>query len=542
LLPLLARSGYGRSRRTGGLAAFLALRHVGRRPGGTRATAVLATAVALATFGLASWSVGSVNRAKAADLGVGAPTVLTVEPPAGADLAATVTRIDPAGRTAAAVERVDEGGVVTLAVQPARFAAVADWNAAGVSDPGAVLARLPAAAPPPIALDGTAVRLAISVGRLRPAGSLLTADVVALGAGAPTPLQLGALTAGRTVTRQAALPTGHTQLVDLQLSPPVSTGAIPPVVTGSLTLTRVEVRRGGRWHRVAGTLAPTRWSVPAQTGTVAQDSGLLWSFTAPPDSAATLAVDDRPADLPAVSAAGVSAGTARFDAVGLDGGQLPVSVTDRITGVPGAVGGGVVVDLTLADRAAYGATQAAEPQVWVAGDPGPVEAGLRRAGFRVLSIASAGSRRSALDRQGPGLASVLYLADAAAAALLAAFGAVLGLVTAARRRRYEYAALATAGVRRRTLLAALAAEQVVVVGFGAVVGIAAGLAATALVERDVPEFVTAPAGIALGFAPHVMPLVPVLAVGVAVLCAVAAGSAWLLLRSIGIDRLRAGPA
>ena len=79
LLPLGCRAAFARTGRRGGLGMFLALRQVARRPGGVRATMVLATALALATFAVSAWSVGHANEQRVADLEVGAPTVLTVE-------------------------------------------------------------------------------------------------------------------------------------------------------------------------------------------------------------------------------------------------------------------------------------------------------------------------------------------------------------------------------------------------------------------------------------------------------------------------------
>ena len=82
--------------------------------------------------------------------------------------------------------------------------------------------------------------------------------------------------------------------------------------------------------------------------------------------------------------------------------------------------------------------------------------------------------RRMLGRQGPGLASVLLIAEAGTAALLAAGGVILGIYMSSRRRRYELAALQATGLRRRTLLTALLLEQAIILGFGAIVGIAAG--------------------------------------------------------------------
>jgi putative ABC transport system permease protein len=71
-------------------------------------------------------------------------------------------------------------------------------------------------------------------------------------------------------------------------------------------------------------------------------------------------------------------------------------------------------------------------QVWVAaGARRLIEARLAAAHVRVLSAQDADAMAAQLGRQGPGLASVLFLADAAAAAVLAVGGAILGLYLSA---------------------------------------------------------------------------------------------------------------
>lgn len=166
---------------------------------------------------------------------------------------------------------------------------------------------------------------------------------------------------------------------------------------------------------------------------------------------------------------------------------------------------------------------------------------LEAAGVRVLSVRTIGSVATGFARQGPALASVLFLADAAAAALLAAGAAILGLYISARRRRYEYAALAASGVPRRTLRRAVLTEMALVLTFGVIIGIAAGLAAAFLVVRTVPEFVTTPAA-PLSYAPAVAPLVALLGVAVALLGVAAVTASLLLVRGISLDQLRETPA
>jgi TRAP-type C4-dicarboxylate transport system permease small subunit len=131
--------------------------------------------------------------------------------------------------------------------------------------------------------------------------------------------------------------------------------------------------------------------------------------------------------------------------------------------------------------------------VWTAPGALPeIRAKLAAAKVAITDVTTTGQDRAALQRQGPALASVLFLTTAGAAAVLAAGAAVLGLYQAGRRRRHEYAALIAGRVTRRSLRASVLIEQAVVLGFGALTGIAAGIAAALLVLRDIPEFPALP--------------------------------------------------
>ncbi len=82
----------------------------------------------------------------------------------------------------------------------------------------------------------------------------------------------------------------------------------------------------------------------------------------------------------------------------------------------------------------------------------------------------------------------------------------------------------------------------VVVGFGAVAGIAAGLAAAAAVLRSVPEFTTSPLAPSLSYVPPAGPLAIALgaAAGLLIIASVATGVT--LIRGIRLDQLREAPA
>jgi len=542
LLPLACRAAYGRTRRGGGLGPFLAVRHLARRPGGTRTTMILATAVALATFSLASWSVGTSNRSRVADLTVGAPTVITVAPKVGTDLGALVTRIDPGGKHAAAVESFTSSGTSFVAVQPERFAAVANWRAGFVRDAAALLSKLHPSAPDPVTLRGDRVRVKVDVGALHPAGDRLILNVVAQGATSPTPIELGPLPAAHESARLgASLPCDICTVRGLEVDTP---GSRPVQVRGTLTFSDFEVHTPSGWRQVPNSTSAGEWTdlQDQRVGIQVQNDSIRWSFVAVAGVPGTLSVHDHPEPLPAVVSSALAGDSSTVEATGLNGAGITVAVSGRAANVPGAPASGVVADLTYAERAAAGNVAPATAQVWVRGSTDDVFRGLRSAGVPILGSQSSADLDDELGRQGPGLASVLFLADAAAAAILAALAAVLSLSVAARRRRYEYAALAATGAPSQSLFAALAIEQLAVVGFAMVTGVAAGLLSTGLAAHSVPGFVTEPADALLRYRPDLLFLGVTLGAGFLLVLSAAALAAAALLRTVSPEQLREAPS
>jgi putative ABC transport system permease protein len=555
VLPLACRAVYGRTRRHGGLAPYLAVRHIARRPGGVRTTIVLATAFALAAFAVAAWSVGRSNYNLVAGTQVGAPVVLTVSPPAGKDLAALVARADPSGRQATAVDRYvsltgSTAGAVTLGVDPQRFARIAFWSPRFAAKPLPALAgKLHPPAPPPVILAGDGMRIRVRVASLTLAGEQVSADVTT----GSSPVDLGSLPTHGTVTLTASLAGCPCVLRDLALGLSglaIQRGGLNQAVSGNLTITALQVHDHGRWRPAGrGVLSSTaRWKegIPDHPPDVitAGPTGLRWSFSGVSGKVSpTLTSVNMPTALPALIPAALTGGrTGLFTGVGFDGKQLPLRLADTVAAVPGAPGFGVVVDRRYAELAAGYNLAAVTRQVWVTARAlRPTEARLKAAGVGIVSVQTSAAVTTALERQGPALASVLFLADAAAAAILAAGAAVLGLYLSARRRRYEYAALEASGLRRRVLRRAVLIELAVVLGFGSAVGIASGLAGAALVLRSVPEFMTVPAAPPLSYRPPAGPLAVLLGAAVALLIVVAVTASMTLIRGVRLDQLREAP-
>jgi putative ABC transport system permease protein len=576
LLPAACVLAFAVTRRRGGTAVFLAVRHIARRTSGTRTTIAVATAFSLATFAIAGYAVGQRNIERVAAAQAGADGVLTVQAPQGQDLGAIVNRIDPGGTQAAAVD-VSSGagnGTVLLAVQPARFARVAAWRPGFLStrqSPAALAARLSPPTAPPIQIPATATALRVRVGNVSGVqpGSVLTfwvSDISPGTGGGQTPQPTGPLPTGHGGLVAAALSGCPCELTMLSINAPP--GASPPALaSGAVTLSDLSIKVHGTWASLAGAFdAPqTAWSAGAEapgpscdatTGTLAPGSaaennaaennaaGIRWSFRVNGGCSAALTRDDVPNPVPALVSAGVTTGSGPVSALGLDGRNLTIAPVALAAAVPGAPGDGIVVDRTLALRAGYyQESGSVTEQVWTA--PGAltsIRAKLAAAGVAITSVATIGQAETILNRQGPALASVLFVAAAGSAALLAAGAAVLGLYQAGRRRRHEYAALIAGRVSRRSLRASVLIEQLVVLGFGTLTGIAAGLAAAAAVLPDVPEFRSPPTSPPLLYSPPPVPVGVPLLVAAAIMGLAATVAALAVVASARPELLRQAQA
>ncbi len=561
LLPLGCRALYGFTSRHGGLATYLAIRHIARREGGVRTTIVLATAFSLASFAFAAWTVGQHNYRLVADTQAGAPEVLTVAVPAGRNLSAIVDKADPSGRLATAVDSYlglsgGTAGQYTLAVEPARFARIAYWprQVSGRSV-ASLTAQLQPPAATPIVVPGDALRVTLRVKSLSLAGEQL---YVSLTAGS-TPDTLGTLPRHGSVTLTTSLVGCPCVLQSLAMTQPggnLAYGKSKAVLSASLTITGLQVQKNGRWVSAApasalGTAADWRNGTSGQTATggnsgiSAGPGGLTWAVNGVPTANdPTLAAANVPAPMPAIVAATVNPQRQPLlTGNGLDGSPLRMRVLADLPSIPGAPMNGVVIDQRYAQLEAQQNLFLAGQQVWLApGADSVIRPKLIAAGVRITAQTSSAAVTAQLERQGPALASALFLGDAAAAALLAAGAAILGLYASARRRRYEYAAMEAAGVRRRSLRTALLLELAVVLGFGTLIGAATGLIAAHFVLRSVPEFTTLPTAPPLSYVPAAAPVAILLGAAACLLVLAALMSSFTLIRGVRADLLREAPA
>jgi hypothetical protein len=574
-LPAGCALAFAWTRRRGGTGLFLAVRHIARRPGGTRTTIVLTASFALATFAIAAYAVQSRNIDRVAAAQTGAAGVMVVTPPEGQDLATIVDKIDPGGTQAATVDRYGgaaQNGSELLAVDPARWARVAQWMPGFFTgDPQKLAQELqpPATAPVTLPAGATAARLTVSGLQGAPPGVTLTLWMVELGSpsGGQTPVSIGTLRNGTLSTAVSGCPCEIT-MVSID-----SNAVFPRDYAGGLTMSGLSaLMPSGQWQMVEGaTGSASGWSAGAEyssgcggttgrvsasaagpgatasgsTGTRPAAGYLKWSFNWSGACSPALIHTDTPRPLPALVATGLTGRTGgNFATLGLDGQNLVTRPVALAAAVPGAPAAGIVVDRTYAQRAAFFTMSGlTDEEVWTApGALSPIKAKLAAAGVTIDSVTTTGDARTVLSRQGPALASVLFLAAALAAALLAGGAAVLSLYQAGRRRRLEYAALLAGRVPRGSLRSSVLIEQAVVLGFGILTGVAAGVVSAALVLRNLPEFATPPASPPLVYSPPALDVgAPLLACAV-VLAVAAMLAALAVIRAAHPDLLRQGQA
>ena len=165
LLPFAGRRLARWTRDSSRLATFLAVRQLLRRPAEARALLLVAVALAIAAFAVTNWSEAGHNRALRALNSAGADTVLIVRPGAGVhDLRTAVDRADPSGQAMAVAHTYADQLPPLIAVDTARFAAVAAWVPGNTSAPlPSVLHRLVQGRVAPLVVTGSRLRLSIDL-------------------------------------------------------------------------------------------------------------------------------------------------------------------------------------------------------------------------------------------------------------------------------------------------------------------------------------------------------------------------------------------
>ncbi|HEX3004128.1 MAG TPA: FtsX-like permease family protein [Angustibacter sp.] len=505
---------------SGRISSGLALLAVSRRPALRRLVAIETVAVALLVFAGAATAVGAQQREVAAQRSVGAPVVLTVAASAPRALERAVAQADPSGRYAAAVvvARPASGtGTSTVAVDPARFAAVALWDDSGRPGAGAVdLRRLTASGAEPVELTGRQLDVDVSF-----AWAPYTPDQAGPGA-APTEGVLKPVHLVATVVDSAGvlrdvdlgvLPTGRHRL----------TGAVPCAEgcrLRAVTLVRedsdngtaeldlvlraatvdgrpVDLRAGDRGWAPAGFVDEPK--VDAVGGVHVS----AYSFGA----SLVLHRLDVPVTLPALTTGGVSSSSygvadpqvpqdELVSAPALAGADQPLRRVGGVARVPGVPDPAVLVALPLAGELDGALAPSAAAQVWLADDDSARESRLvsrlTAAGLPVLGRVTVDEVATAAGARGPALSLHLATVVGVVALLLAASVLAVAVATSGRVRAHDLAGLRVVGVPAATVRRAAVREQLVVAVAGVVAGAVLGAGGAALtlsrggVDRALP--------------------------------------------------------
>jgi hypothetical protein len=564
LLPLGVQGGVRATRGSRRIGLFLALRQVRRRPGGLRLVAVLATAFALATFSVLAWSVFAANRHDRAATETGAARVVSIDPYGQPDVRGVLDRLDPGGHDAVAVLNIssvaaspsadlgsDDGpskaAMRLLAVPRDRLADVAFWRPDfGAATLRQVTGALATPLPRPVEVRGDALRLTATDRTATHAPMNLSVQLTT----SDGRLVTAALTPAAGGHLQAAVPCTASPCRLRAVTLARVTPGLYPVV-GVLTVTAVE-QHGQGWTAVPGATDPGRWqpanpTVPGLDEPVEKiGAGLTISYAAPGTVNRIGAQAAAPAHIPAVATTDYAppAGTRTLVLDVPTGAPLEVDAVRTVGVLPRAGDRGVLVDLdALIAVRPFGYADLLPNEIWLgAGAPADLPDRLAAAGVVVTGVTSVGQREVVLRHEGPALSVTLMLAGAAAAALLAAAGAVVNLHVLGRRRAFELAAMRSLGVRRLSMAAAVGAEQAVVVGFAIVLGVGLGVLGARLALPAVPEYADLPS-----YPPLLVRLDPWLVVAVAAGLAALLGvallaSGYVLLRAAVPSRLREAQA
>ncbi|MGN6744314.1 MAG: FtsX-like permease family protein [Amnibacterium sp.] len=517
LVVLLARLGFGPTRGTGAVSAFVGLRQLVRRPAGRRTFGVLVVAVAMTTYGVSSAAVLAQNRTERALTDVGAPTVLHIEPDPRTD--ARIRAVDPTGRALAGVAEAQiavaadytgfesgpsaSGSPSVLVVDPKTFGAVAYWRSDfGSSTLPALLRPLTAPAPAVPVISGTRLSLAITAPHV-PALLGLAADLTDV-RGAPITVRLGVLTSGtRTYTADVKGCADGCRLRRIYLTRPID--QLDALVV-DFTIHRVEVS-GGAASAAPPTLTDVGWS-PLNPTPVGNLNPAEKVSVEPDGLRIAISVNGQPSDTapgfgvvagtgphpPALVAAHLTGGSADVTVQTPDGDAFPVNRSGAVQVVPRLGDAGVVLARDWVEAASpSGDSHLLENQIWVGRDaPHDAVDRLRAAGVRVLSVETAARRAAALASTGPAFATPFTIAGGATAVLLATAAVVLGITLLARRRVFELSAMRALGVRTRSLRGSILVEQGTLIVAATVCGLVLAVAGVQLALPALPAYVDDP--------------------------------------------------
>ncbi|GIF67301.1 hypothetical protein Ais01nite_53360 [Asanoa ishikariensis] len=565
LTPLAGRVGR-RALRSGRVPAALGATQLARRPGTHRVFALLVIAVALLGTAIGGWTAASDSRVERARHELGADRVLTVQARSRAQLVAAVRAADPGGRQAMAVVRGLNGpATVLLAVDSARFAAVADWQPVYGGPPPATLADLlhpaaPAALstadgeltldvevkllPAPLAplepgdtggaaggaASAVAEPLLVLLHLMDPAGDQITvrfgpvsgprasytATLSGCGGGCRV---LGIEPVNRNFAGRSVVPEPGTTVTVFGLS-----GAGGPVLPPAALADVSRWRAGVGADMVGPNLTMADGALTITAVRAARES----------DRATRVYAVDAPAPLPVVStdnAPTPAAGDPRLPVFG--GEDVPIRKVGVVGTLPTAGRFGYLMDLEYADRIAENPGTEDVPQVWLTADAAPdIVDRLRAGGVTVISDETSARLTDRFGREAPPAALGFQLVAALAGLLLTAGAFIVVAAVERPERAAELAALRAQGLPPRVVSRVAWGGYLGLALAAIALGIGASALAQAVTRRPIPLFVDGWNVLPVAAGPQFVPLGLALLGALLVVGTAGAAAATLLVRAV----------
>lgn len=495
-VPVFGRRAARDSRASPKVARFLAVRQVARRRSALGASALLAAAIGLAVYSVASISIIHTNQQARAEAEVGAAQVVDVQPRPGTTLVDAVDRADPTGRWAMAVARWQPvgGNLVgqVYAVQSSRLAHVAFWRDAwGAANIESIRRALEPAGAPSVVVRGDALRV-----RLSASGPHLGSPPARLALALMDRYGRRVLTVGPSIR-----PGNHTYTLPARCSSPCRLSDLEvyrsiddhKTMKGTVVVHEIAQRLNGGWRSVAANLtSPGAWRAgPMLTAgfvlAEASTGGLTATFSVEAGGWPTLEVADYPRPLPIVEAARAQSTSGR-PYVGEIAQIAPLAPAADVRVLPRGLQYGALTDLDASAKQ-LPEFDTASDEVWLSSSaPRDALARLRAAGLSTGDPDTLAAHLRVLRSEGPAQTLNLLTFASVIATLFAIAAIALNIAITARRRAYELAALGTVGIRRRTLRRASVIEQLLLLAISVVLGTAAALIAFGVGASSVPQF------------------------------------------------------
>ncbi|GIE35215.1 hypothetical protein Ait01nite_082600 [Actinoplanes italicus] len=533
LLPLISRYAV-RALHRGRVGVALAGLQLARRPGAARLFALLVATVAVAGYATCAVDTAAAGRAVEATLGTGADRVLTVQTAQPQQLLAAVRRIDPDGDFAMAVTRLPPGGSADeapgLAVDSTRLAAVAAWPSDGPG-PAEVAGRLRPELPAPPEFPGPDIAVDVSASGLVPGtkGLRLQVSVSSLNGIGDAVIELGELqNRSATYKQRIAVCQEGCRIDGIGFA---RTGSFP--ITAEVVLQGLRATVPDREALPVAQLAdPNGWRAGPEVRLAQAPDGLRLTFAESVGDSPFVWI--KPASTPAQIPIAVAGGRLADDVIsGLDAKPMLTTNAETLPVVPQLGRRAVVVDLEYADRITLNAGLGNAPQIWLnAAAPPDILDRVSAQGLTVIADVRSDQVRRRLEQQGPALALGFHVLAGALAVLLGAGALVLAAAVDRHRRGEDLSALRTQGLRPGPAGQAMLWTYPALVAVAVVIGLLVAAIAWLVTGWALPLAGPYPPDLPLPGRPRLTVLLPVGAVVLLVLTAVAVATGRDLRRRV----------